>query len=42
MNKVWGKVDWMGQLIRQLKNYRDNIGFEVLVFDSLGSILYIN
>ncbi|RAH14208.1 MAG: hypothetical protein CMB56_006045 [Methanobacteriota archaeon] len=32
-----GKVDWMGQLIRQLKNYRDNIGFEVLVFDSLGA-----
>jgi KaiC/GvpD/RAD55 family RecA-like ATPase len=30
-------VDWMGQLIKQLANYRDSIGFEVLVFDSLGA-----
>ena len=27
------EVDWMGQLIRQLTNYRESIGFEVLVFD---------
>lgn len=32
-----GRVDWMGQLIRQLRNYRENIGFELLVFDSLGA-----
>ena len=30
-------VDWMGQLIKQLANYRDSIGFEVVVFDSLGA-----
>ena len=27
----------MGQLIKQLANYRDSIGFEVVVFDSLGA-----
>ena len=27
----------MGQLIKQLTNYRESIGFEVLVFDSLGA-----
>jgi KaiC/GvpD/RAD55 family RecA-like ATPase len=32
-----GKVDWMGQLIKQLTNYRDSIGFEILIFDSLGA-----
>ncbi len=32
-----GKVDWMGQLIKQLTNYRKSIGFEVLIFDSLGA-----
>jgi circadian clock protein KaiC len=31
------QVDWMGQLIKQLTNYRESIGFEVLVFDSLGA-----
>jgi len=31
------EVDWMGQLIKQLTNYRESIGFEVLVFDSLGA-----
>ena len=31
------QVDWMGQLIKQLTNYRERIGFEVLVFDSLGA-----
>ena len=31
------EVDWMGQLIRQLTNYRESIGFDVLVFDSLGA-----
>ena len=31
------QVDWMGQLIKQLANYRDSIGFEVVVFDSLGA-----
>ncbi len=30
-------VDWMGQLIKQLASYRDSIGFEVVVFDSLGA-----
>jgi KaiC/GvpD/RAD55 family RecA-like ATPase len=34
---VSDKVDWMGQLIKQLSNYRESIGFEVLVFDSLGA-----
>ena len=29
------RVDWMGQLIKQLTSYRNSIGFEVLVFDSL-------
>jgi KaiC/GvpD/RAD55 family RecA-like ATPase len=32
-----GKVDWMGQLIKQLTNYRESIGFEILIFDSLGA-----
>lgn len=32
-----GKVDWMGQLIKQLANYRQSIGFETLIFDSLGA-----
>ncbi len=37
-NKGLGKdIDWMGQLIKQLTNYRESIGFEVLVFDSLGA-----
>ena len=31
------RVDWMGQLIKQLTSYRNSIGFEVLVFDSLGA-----
>ncbi len=31
------QVDWMGQLIKQLTNYRESIGFDVLVFDSLGA-----
>ena len=31
------RVDWMGQLISQLTNYRKSIGFEILVFDSLGA-----
>ena len=31
------RVDWMGQLIKQLTNYRKSIGFELLVFDSLGA-----
>jgi circadian clock protein KaiC len=31
------RVDWMGQLIKQLTSYRDSIGFELLVFDSLGA-----
>ena len=30
-------VDWMGQLIGQLTSYRNSIGFEILVFDSLGA-----
>ncbi len=30
-------VDWMGQLIKQLTSYRQSIGFELLVFDSLGA-----
>ena len=30
-------IDWMGQLIKQLTNYRESIGFQVLVFDSLGA-----
>ncbi len=34
MNK---RVDWMGQLIKQLTSYRESIGFELLVFDSLGA-----
>ena len=34
---VTQSVDWMGQLIKQLANYRDSIGFEVVVFDSLGA-----
>ena len=29
--------DWMGQLIKQLTNYRESIGFDILVFDSLGA-----
>jgi len=32
-----GRVDWMGQLIKQLANYRQSIGFETLIFDSLGA-----
>ena len=32
-----GKVDWMGQLIKQLTSYRKSIGFEILIFDSLGA-----
>jgi len=32
-----GRVDWMGQLIKQLSNYRQSIGFETLIFDSLGA-----
>ncbi|RJU90967.1 MAG: hypothetical protein DWC07_01950 [Candidatus Poseidoniales archaeon] len=31
------RVDWMGQLIKQLTSYRQSIGFEILVFDSLGA-----
>lgn len=31
------RVDWMGQLIKQLTSYREAIGFELLVFDSLGA-----
>ncbi len=31
------EVDWMGQLIKQLTSYRQSIGFELLVFDSLGA-----
>jgi circadian clock protein KaiC len=31
------QVDWMGQLIKQLTSYRESIGFDVLVFDSLGA-----
>ena len=31
------RVDWMGQLIRQLSNMKDSVGFEVLIFDSLGA-----
>lgn len=31
------RVDWMGQLIKQLTSYRESIGFELLVFDSLGA-----
>ena len=31
------RVDWMGQLIKKLTSYRNSIGFEVLVFDSLGA-----
>ena len=31
------EVDWMGQLIKQLTNYRESIGFDILVFDSLGA-----
>ena len=31
------RVDWMGQLIGQLTSYRNSIGFEILVFDSLGA-----
>ena len=27
------RVDWMGQLIKQLTSYRQSIGFELLVFD---------
>tara|TARA_B000000441_G_C21713089_1_gene333826 strand:- start:143 stop:862 length:720 start_codon:yes stop_codon:yes gene_type:complete len=30
-------IDWMGQLIKQLTSYRQSIGFEILVFDSLGA-----
>ena len=30
-----GKVDWMGQLIKQLTSYRQSIGFEILIFDIL-------
>ena len=30
-------TDWMGDLIKQLTSYRESIGFEVLVFDSLGA-----
>ena len=32
-----GRVDWMGQLIKQLTSYRQSIGFETLIFDSLGA-----
>ena len=32
-----GRVDWMGQLIKQLASYRESIGFETLIFDSLGA-----
>ncbi|MBT5184988.1 MAG: hypothetical protein HOM47_07450 [Euryarchaeota archaeon] len=31
------RIDWMGQLIKQLTSYRQSIGFELLVFDSLGA-----
>ena len=31
------RIDWMGQLIKQLTSYRQSIGFEILVFDSLGA-----
>ena len=31
------KIDWTGQLLRQIQKYRDSIGFEILVFDSLGA-----
>ena len=31
------RVDWMGQLIKQLTSYRQSIGSELLVFDSLGA-----
>ena len=31
------KIDWTGQLMRQIQKYRDSIGFEILVFDSLGA-----
>ena len=31
------RIDWMGQLIKQLTSYRKSIGFEILVFDSLGA-----
>ena len=31
------RIDWMGQLIKQLTSYRESIGFELLVFDSLGA-----
>ena len=34
------RVDWMGQLIKQLTSYRQSIGFEFLVFDSLGRLLH--
>ena len=31
------RIDWMGQLIKQLTSYRQSIGCEILVFDSLGA-----
>ena len=31
------RIDWMGQLIKHLTSYRQSIGFEILVFDSLGA-----
>ena len=31
------RIDWMGQLIKQLTSYSQSIGFEILVFDSLGA-----
>ena len=30
---VSDRIDWMGQLIKQLTSYRQSIGFELLVFD---------
>ena len=36
------RVDWMGQLIKQLTSYRNSIGFEVLVFRFSWCLLYIN
>ncbi len=35
------KIDWMGQLLRQLQKYRDTIGFELLIFDSIGAFFQL-
>ena len=36
------RVDWMGQLIKQLTSYRQSIGFELLGLRLTGCILHPN